>query len=157
MSEDTDDILRDIRRWLKIIGIQEAKPILTEALSSEDPEEERDLRITYHLTDGEHSTRNIAKRISYSRYWIMSRYEEWSNMGVIERNASTSPYNRVIGLEEVGIEVPEIPEPEDDDSEEEAEEEVPEEEAEEEDPEEEAEEEDPEEEAVKGASLTDYQ
>ncbi|MFC6757684.1 MULTISPECIES: hypothetical protein [Haloarcula] len=163
MSEDTDDILRDIRRWLKIIGIQEAKPILTEALSSEDPEEERDLRITYHLTDGEHGTRDIAELISYSRYWIMSRYEEWSNMGVIERNAPNSPYHHVISLEEVGIEVPDIPEPEDDDSEGEAVERQ-----EDDDSEEEAverqEDDDSGEEAVekqeedvKGASLTDYQ
>ncbi|WP_327053160.1 hypothetical protein [Halomicrococcus gelatinilyticus] len=114
MTEDTDDILRDIRRWVKIIGIQEAKPALVESLSSDDEEEERDLRITYHLTDGEHSTRDISERISYSRYWISSRYDEWSNMGVIERDGSNSPYEHIISLEEAGIEIPEIPDPEED-------------------------------------------
>ncbi len=84
-------------------------------------------------------------------------------MGVIERNAPNSPYHHVISLEEVGIEVPDIPEPEDDDSEGEAVERQ-----EDDDSEEEAverqEDDDSGEEAVekqeedvKGASLTDYQ
>ena len=66
------------------------------------------------MTDGEHTTRDIAERISYSVYWISSRYDEWSNMGVIGRDGSNSPYEHVISLEEAGIEVPEIPKPDDD-------------------------------------------
>jgi hypothetical protein len=114
VTEDTNEILRDIRQWVKIIGIQQAKPALVEVLSSDDEQKERDFRVTYHLTDGDHTTRDIAERISYSVYWISSRYDEWSNMGVIERDGSNSPYEHVISLEEAGIEVPEIPEPDDD-------------------------------------------
>jgi hypothetical protein len=113
VAEDRNEILRDIRKWVKIIGIQQAKPALVEALSSDDDEKERNLRITYHLTDGEHTTRDIDDHISYSRYWISSRYDEWSNMGVIERDGSKSPYEHVISLEEAGIEVPKIPKPDD--------------------------------------------
>ena len=156
MTEDTDEILRDIRRWVKIIGIQQAKPALLEALSSDDDEEERDLRIAYHLTDGEHGTRDIAERISYSRYWIMSRYEEWSNLGVIEREGPSSPYHHIVSLEEAGIEVPEIPDPEEDSEDsDESTESTDEPENEENEVAEEQESEEPE--TAKAAELTDYE
>lgn len=113
VSDEVIEVLQDIRRWLKIIGLQEAKPLLTDALSSEDEEEQKELRIIYHLTDGEHSTRDIASRISYSRFYISSRYSEWSNMGLIERDSPNSSYHHIVSLEEAGIEVPDIPDPED--------------------------------------------
>lgn len=109
MTEDANEILMDIRRWLKIIGIQEAKPVIRDALSDEDEEVQRALRITYHLTDGEHSTRDIAEYIQFAYGWVATRQGEWSNMGLVERDNSSSSYRHLIGLEEVGLEVPELP------------------------------------------------
>ncbi|GAB3679671.1 hypothetical protein GCM10028857_01360 [Salinarchaeum chitinilyticum] len=108
MSE-TVEVLKDIRRWVKVIGLQEAKPLLMDALSDEDEERQRDLRITYHLTDGEHGRRDIEDYISYSRGWVGARHTEWANMGLVERDSSSSSYRHVIELEEAGLEVPEIP------------------------------------------------
>lgn len=114
MTDDTNEILRDIRRWLKIIGIQEAKPVIRDALSDEDEEVQRALRITYHLTNGEHSTRDIAEYIQYEYGWVATRQGEWSNMGLVERDSPNASYQHIIGLEEIGLEVPELPEINDD-------------------------------------------
>lgn len=112
MTEDTDDILRDIRRWVKIIGIQEAKSIMDDALSAENPEEEEQLRLVYHLTDGEHSTRDIYDYAGFGRNKIIDLQKSWGKMGLLEKEHSRAPYEHIISLEEAGLEVPEIPEPE---------------------------------------------
>lgn len=112
MTEDTDDLLRDIRRWVKIIGIQEARSIMIEALSAEDSQNQGNLRLIYHLSDGEHSTRDIHEVVSFGRNKIMSKQKQWARMGLLEKEHSRAPYEQVISLEEAGLEVPEIPEPE---------------------------------------------
>lgn len=111
MTEDTDDILRDIRRWVKIIGIQEAKSVMDSALSAEDPDDQEELRIIYHLSDGDHATRDIAKHVSVGRQAVSNRQSSWSKMGLLEKEHSRAPYEHVISLEEAGLEVPDIPEP----------------------------------------------
>ncbi|WP_152418531.1 MULTISPECIES: hypothetical protein [unclassified Haloferax] len=112
MTEDRDDILRDIRRWVKIIGIQEAKNIMDDALSAEDSEEEEQLRLVYHLTDGEHSTRDIYDYADFGRNKIIDLQKSWAKMGLLEKEHSRAPYEHVISLEEAGVEVPEVPKPE---------------------------------------------
>jgi len=112
VTEDTDDILRDIRQWVKIIGIQEAKYVMDEALSAEDSEAQEELRIIYHLTDGEHSTRDIAEYVSVGRQAVSNRQSSWSKMGLLEKEHSRAPHEHVISLEEAGLEAPEIPDPE---------------------------------------------
>jgi len=111
MTEDTKDLLRDIRRWVKIIGIQEAKPVLSGTLSHDDSEKQDDLRIAYHLTDGEHSNRDISEYVDFSHEWVRSRQSEWAQMGLVEKDNPNSPYEKIITLEEAGLEIPEIPSP----------------------------------------------
>lgn len=110
-NDEPVEVLKDIRRWVKIIGLQEAKPVLKEALSDEDEQKQRDLRITYHHTNGENSIRAITDMISYSRGWVSDRYKEWSNMGLIERDSQSYSYRHIISLEEAGMDVPEPREP----------------------------------------------
>jgi len=112
VTEDTDDILRDIRRWVKVIGIQEAKSVMDEALSAEDPKDQEELRIIYYLSDGEHSTRDIAEHVLVGKDAISARQKSWAKMGLLEKEHSRAPYEHVISLEEAGLEVPEIPGPE---------------------------------------------
>lgn len=106
-EDELIDILKDIRRWVKITGLQEAKPVLKDALSHDDEERQRDLRIVYHLTDGSNSRRDIEDDISFSRAWVGDRHAEWSNMGLIERDGPNDQYRHIISLQEAGIEVPE--------------------------------------------------
>ena len=112
MTEDTGDILRDIRRWVKVIGIQEAKAVMDDALSAEDSGDQEELRIIYHLSNGENSTRHIAEHVSVGKDAISTRQKSWAKMGLLEKEHSRASYEHVISLEEAGIEIPEIPEPE---------------------------------------------
>lgn len=123
-SEEFDEaveVLKDIRRWVKIIGIQEAKGVLEDFLTSEDEDEQRELRIMYHLTDGEHSTSEIADYVSVSGRTVSRRQNEWARAGLVEREVSNEPYEHIISLVEAGLDVPDIPEPEADGEDEEEE------------------------------------
>lgn len=108
MTEDTDDILRDIRRWLKILGIQEAKSVMDAALSADNPEDQEELRTIYYLSDGKHSVRSISEHVSVGRNTVSRRQKSWAKMGLLEKEHSRAPYKHVISLEEAGLEVPEI-------------------------------------------------
>ena len=109
MTEDTDDILRDIRRWVKLIGIQEAKTVMDDALSAEDSEDQEELRLIYYLSDGEHSTRDIAKYVSVGKDAVSARQKSWAKMGLLEKEHSHASYHSIISLEEAGLEAPGIP------------------------------------------------
>lgn len=113
MTEDSEGlvtVLEDIRRWVKIIGIQEAKPLLKDALSAENGETRLHKRQVYHLTDGNHSTRDIPDIVEPSRSTVMRWQSQWAAMGLLEKNGGNAPYNHVISLEEAGLETPELPE-----------------------------------------------
>lgn len=112
MSNGTETILKDIRRWVKIIGIQEAKDVMLDALSDNDPDEQEELRVIYHLTDGDTSTRSIASHVSVGKDAISSRQQRWAKMGLVEKEHANAPYKHIISLEEAGIDVPEIPDSE---------------------------------------------
>lgn len=85
---------------------------MDDALSAEDSEEEEQLRLVYHLTDGEHSTRDIYDYADFGRNKIIDLQKSWAKMGLLEKEHSRAPYEHVISLEEAGVEVPEVPKPE---------------------------------------------
>lgn len=108
MDSEALSVLDEIRRWVRIIGIQEAREVLEDALSDEIEKKEEELRIIYHLTNGENSTRHIASHVSVSRMTVSNRQRQWAKMGLVEKSSPNSPYQHVISLEEAGMEVPEI-------------------------------------------------
>lgn len=111
-SERAIEILEDIRRWVKIMGTQESKSILNGILTDEDNEDrQKALRIAYHLTDGSNSNDDIAEYIQYSSEFVRLRQNEWADLGLLERDSKNDPYTKILSLSEVGIEVPEIPDP----------------------------------------------
>lgn len=115
MSDEAVTVLKDIQRWIKIIGIQEAREVLGNALSGSSDDENEELRIIYYLTNGENSTRDIARHVSIGKDAIGSRQQQWAKMGLVEKEHQRAPYKSLISLEEAGLEVPEIPEPGSDD------------------------------------------
>jgi hypothetical protein len=114
MMSKSEDHLREIQRWVKIIGVQEAKSVLTDILSDEHDDKQDNLRRAFHLTDGSHTRAEIAKRTSYSGGWVSGRHGEWHDLGLIEKidTEDGGSYRHVITLKEAGIEVPDIPDPE---------------------------------------------
>lgn len=114
-QDDLVSVLEDIRRWVKIIGLQEAIPVLNEVLFDENDEDrDRALKIVYHLTDGTNSNDDIAQYIDYSSEFVRRRQNEWADLGLLERDKANQPYSHVISLEQAGIEVPDISNPNND-------------------------------------------
>lgn len=109
MSGDEEEILQEILKWLKFMGRQEARDVVESALSYDDEEKERAARITYQLTNGKNSTKDIARHISFSYRWVSSRHQEWATQGIVEKDGVQSPYEHILTLDELGIESPEIP------------------------------------------------
>ena len=113
----TDKLLEEILKWQKFRGMQEAKQVLEDVLSSEDEEKEREQRIAYELTDGEHSTSDIAARISVSHVTVSNWQNKWSELGLVSKETSQASYQHLISLENLGLDVPEIPEAEEEEDE----------------------------------------
>lgn len=112
MSEENDElieVLQDIRRWVKVIGLKTARESVHDAVSHADEEKEEDNKIIFHLTDGERSTKDIEKYVSVTYKTVSDRQQEWAKAGLMEKPAPNQPYRKLISLEEAGIEIPAIP------------------------------------------------
>jgi len=111
MSLSEAELLEEMLKWLKFLGVQEAQDVVLEALSFDDEEKERAARITYQLTNGENSTKDIERYIAFSYRWVSSRHQEWATLGIVEKDGPQAPYEHILTLDELGIDYPEIPEP----------------------------------------------
>lgn len=105
-SEDTVEVLKDIRRWIKLIGLKEIREDVQEAVTHDDDEKEEDNKIIFHLTDGERSTKDIEKYVSVTYNTVSERQQEWAKAGLMEKSAENQPYKKLVTLEEAGLEVP---------------------------------------------------
>lgn len=114
MTSETISVLNDILKWVKIIGLQQAQDVMRDALSDSDGDTANQLRIIYHLTDGQHSASDIANHVSVSSRTVSRRQQQWAKMGLVEKENQVSPYRHLITLEEAGLEVPDIPDPDGD-------------------------------------------
>lgn len=117
MTNETVEILNDIKKWVRIIGIQQAKDLLDSAMSVNDSTSEEEHKIIYHLTDGNHGTRDIANHVPVGKDTVSNIQRMWSDMGLVEKDKQNQPYSKLIGLNEAGMEIPDIPETEKDDNE----------------------------------------
>lgn len=108
-SEEMIEILKDIRRWAKIIGLEDAREKVQKAVSHQDDEKERENKIIYYLSDGSNNTRTIEKFVSVSHVTVTNRQQKWAQSGLMEKPGSNKPYRKLITLEEAGIKVPDIP------------------------------------------------
>jgi predicted transcriptional regulator len=96
-------------KWVKFMGMQDAKEVVEDAVSHEDDEKEEELRIAYELTNGENSSTDIASRISVSQKTVSNWQKKWSKRGIADKDGKQSSYEHLISLEELGLECPEIP------------------------------------------------
>lgn len=104
-------LLEEAVKWLKFIGRNEAKDVVKDALEFKDKKKTRDAKIVYQLTNGQNSTKDIEKYISFSYRWVSTRHQEWANLGIVEKESQQSPYKHILPLDELGISYPDIPEP----------------------------------------------
>lgn len=115
MSEEELQVLKDIRRWLKLSTISDARVRLEEAVSADSDEVEEENKIIFHLTDGSRGANTISEYVSVSHDTVNSRQSAWAEMGLLEKPGPTSPYRKLLTLEEAGFDIPDIPDLDDDD------------------------------------------
>ena len=115
MSSESDSelvgVLEDIRRWVRLIGIQESKSVLHDAVRDSDDKKRQALKIIYYMTDGSTANSEIAEHIDYSSEFVRIRRKEWIKVGLLEKNGRIG-YNKLVSLNQAGIEEPELPGPE---------------------------------------------
>ena len=110
MSSRTEDLMEEMVKWLRFMGTQEARDVISDALSYDDKEKEEAAKIAYQLTNGKNTTRDIAEYIPFSYRWVSYRHSDWATLGIIEKESEQAPYKHLIPLDAIGIEYSEIPE-----------------------------------------------
>lgn len=107
-SEELIDILDDIRRWVKLLGIEEARSKLRNAISSKSQKKELESKMIFHLTNGDRTGSEIASLAEVSQSTVSRRHREWAELGLLEKREENQPYDKLITLQEAGLDVPEI-------------------------------------------------
>jgi hypothetical protein len=120
MVDKQNDLLKEMAKWLRFMGMREAREVVENALTYDDKEKEKDAKITYQLTNGENRTSDIEKYISFSYRWVSSRHQEWAKIGIVEKEGPQEPYKHIISIDALGIDCPDIPEPDEDEEDSEA-------------------------------------
>lgn len=106
MSKDRiAELLEEILLWTKY-DYSATKQKMIEHLDTVDK------KIAYQLSDGEKSTRDIAKLISASQKSVSNWWQKWFELELMEQTEKygRGRYNRLISLTRMGIPVPEISE-----------------------------------------------
>jgi len=111
MSQENEQtiLLREILKWIKFAGMREVKNTLVSALDSEQK------RLVYHLSDGSRGTVEIAKLVGIgSNRTVADMWEVWLKLGLGESIPvkGGTRFKRSFDLEDFGIEVPRVKEPE---------------------------------------------
>lgn len=98
-------LLKELLKWTKFQAWGKVKDILLSVL--EDDEK----KIIYYLSDGKHSSRKIAEKVSVGFSTIVRYWNEWSNSNIVEAipaRGGGSSYKKIFELENFGITIPNI-------------------------------------------------
>jgi transposase-like protein len=104
ISLDTAQILREILRWYRFENFPKLRKTLLDNLKTDQE------KLVYELTDGENSRPDVAKQTGTPDSTVRNWWEKWYNLGILEpsRKRKGRP-QKIMTLEDVGIEVPKIP------------------------------------------------
>jgi hypothetical protein len=94
--------LDHLLKWLRFAGLQQLRNVLTQNLTTD-----KELLI-YELSDGERTTREIAKLVNVGSNATISAYwKKWSKLGIVEPYQNRQGrFQRFCSLEEVGLTIP---------------------------------------------------
>jgi len=116
MPDTQEELLREMLKWLKFSGMQQAKDVVDSTLTHEDEQKEQEYRKVYELSNGKNSQSNIAEYISYSSVTVGNWQKKWTKVGIMQQNAD-GKYEHLISLENLGLECPPLTKPEGSDEE----------------------------------------
>ena len=93
-------------KWTKLSGMAQLKAIFEQNFRSNDE------KLVYELSDGERSTRDIEKITKVGRNKIAILWKKWYKMNIMEKSTKYEGrrMKRSFSLEDVGMEVPPLPE-----------------------------------------------
>lgn len=97
--------LDQLLKWTRFAGMQQLRTILTQNLETDTE------MLVYELSDGERTTREIARLAGVgSNATITNYWRKWSKVGIAEPSEKRrGRYKRICSLEEVGLTVPPMP------------------------------------------------
>lgn len=108
INKEILEVLKEILKWTKFQGWKEVKGVLLSQLKDEKT------RLIYHLSNGNASIREIAKKTGVSHETVRNYWKRWSKVPIVEPTTvkGKTRYRKMFQLEDFGIEVPDIPQKE---------------------------------------------
>lgn len=104
LTTDTVQILREILRWSRFENFPKLRKILLDTLKTDQE------KLVYEFTDGEKSRYDIAKETGIPESTVRSWWDRWYNLGILEPSGKRKGRpQKIVPLEDMGIEVPKIP------------------------------------------------
>jgi hypothetical protein len=96
------EVLEEMLVWTKVTSIPHVKTILLELLPGNEE------KIAYHLSDGEHSSQEVAKPAGVSFGTVTRWWKNWVRAGIAKSVSARGGERakRLFSLEDFGIEVP---------------------------------------------------
>jgi hypothetical protein len=98
MDQETNDLLREILRWLRFQSLDKAKAAVSSLLDTEKK------KIAFELTDGKTSSRALAVKCGVDRGTLLRWWSDWFTAGIVTRDGDT--YKQLFSLRELGIKLP---------------------------------------------------
>jgi hypothetical protein len=97
--------LRKQTEWLRLLGIQQLRPLLLDTLSSDAH------RMVYELSDGTRSVREIASAAGVSAASVSRFWSRWASLGlVVESEQYPGRSKHLMSLTALGLPSPEVTE-----------------------------------------------
>lgn len=111
----SDDPMKEAAKWLRFLGMQEAKNVINDAISvKNNPEKEQNRRRVYELTNGDNGKRSISNMTGIPRATIGSWHRRWAQLGIVNKDGPSDPYEHLISLKALGLDRPNNLKPEED-------------------------------------------
>jgi hypothetical protein len=94
--------LHQLLKWTRLAGLQQLKIIISQSLTSD-----KELA-AYELSDGERTTRDIAKLAKIgSNATVANYWKKWSLLGIVEPSEKRQGrFQKIVSLQEVGLSLP---------------------------------------------------
>lgn len=89
------EVLKDIRKWLRFLGVSELDRSLHTILDTEDKRKIND------LADGDTSQTDIIDKTGVPRSTVSKWLREWKKLGIVKKNGSN--YEHLLGLDHVDL------------------------------------------------------
>ncbi len=108
MEKKTNETLQEMLKWLRFMGLQEAKEVISDALTIKDDKKEREMRIAFEMLDGNTGSKEIASKLSVTRQTVSNWCQKWSKLGIVDKKGNKRQYKHLTSLEDLGLKSPKV-------------------------------------------------